>query len=132
MYWQNDAHIFCLSISVSLPVSFLLSLCRSVMFAWVIHPLPLYSGVVSMHFRGCFICHSVPLAASISQLVFPLRIYYLFLSLPHPSFPFHSNQFEHNGLVCFLREIVIGPNTYILTLRHTNLKKQNKDKLFIF
>lgn len=63
---------------------------------------------------------------------FPLRIYYLFLSLPHLSFPVHSNQFEHNGLVCFLREIVIGPNTYILTFRHTNLKKPNNDNLFIF
>jgi len=63
---------------------FLLSLCKSVMFACVIPPLPLHCGVVSMHFRGCSLCNSVPLAASFSQLVFsPADI--LSLSIPPSS-----------------------------------------------
>lgn len=89
-------------------------------------PFPFFSREISMHFSHCCLYYSVPLAASISQLVFPLWICYLFLSLcfcPYSCFPIRSNPLKHNGPICFHGEMVIGPNDSVQTFRHTNVNK---------
>lgn len=85
-----------------------------------------------MHFRSCCLYYSIPLAASISQLVIPLAdilSLFLSLSLPRSFIPFsvHSHQLKHNGLVCFLGEMAIGPNKSVQTFGHTNVNKPTRE-----